>query len=375
MWTQRGAIPHSPTFRPVLMLSGLSRWQRATWSDACGPDGKFAYQVDIGSGRESSSYDIIRHAGAIYALAMANRYHPDPKVVETMVRAAGFMRQNYMGPGVSPEQLVVLSKPLTESRARQYAELGGTGLVLVALAEVRAVEPNAVSLEDLQALGRFLLFLQRDDGGFVHKYRLDSGPVANWQILYYPGEAVLGLISLYQVDHSPQWLDGAAKALSYLAKSRAGLSTIPADHWALIATAKLLPYGDQVRSSVSSEELMRHASQICDSMAREQFHGSTATGLNGAFDPIGRTAPAATRLEGLLATLEFLPKSELRNRIEAVVSRGITFLLRAQKTAGPQVGGMPGAVVSRAVNSSEVRIDYVQHALCAWIRYRKLLDR
>ena len=342
---------------------------------ACGPDGKFAYEVETGSGKESSSYDIIRHAGAIYALGMVNRYHPDPKAVGTMVRAAGFMRQKYMGPGVHPEQLVVWSKPLTEIRARQYAELGGAGLGLVALAEVRAVEPNAVSLEDLHALGRFLLFLQRNDGSFVHKYRLDSGPVANWEILYYPGEAVLGLIALYEIDHSPQWLDGAAKALSYLAKRRTGLSTFPADHWALIATAKLLRYSDQVRSTVSQEELVRHASQICDSIAREQFHGSAATGLDGAFDPLGRTAPVAARSEGLLAALEFLPKSELRHRIEAVVPRSIKFLLRAQVTSGPQAGGLPAAIVSRARDSSSIRIDYVQHALCAWVGFFALIER
>lgn len=57
---------------------------------ACGPDGKFVYKIDIGTGRQSSSCDIIRHEGAIYALAMANRARPDPKVLEAMVRAAGF---------------------------------------------------------------------------------------------------------------------------------------------------------------------------------------------------------------------------------------------------------------------------------------------
>src|SRR5713226_7323497 len=29
---------------------------------ACGPDGKFTYSIDIRSGRESRSYNIVRHA-------------------------------------------------------------------------------------------------------------------------------------------------------------------------------------------------------------------------------------------------------------------------------------------------------------------------
>jgi hypothetical protein len=57
---------------------------------ACGPDGKFAYEVDIRNGQKSSSYNVIRHEGAIYALALASHVPPDPKAVETMVKAAGF---------------------------------------------------------------------------------------------------------------------------------------------------------------------------------------------------------------------------------------------------------------------------------------------
>jgi hypothetical protein len=245
-------------------------------------------------------------------------------------------------------------------------------LGLVALAAVREVDPQSVPLEELQALGRFALFLQRDDGSFVHKYQVESGPVPNWQSLYYPGEAALGFIALYEADHSREWLRAAGKALSYLAKSRAGLTTVPADHWALIATAKLLPYCVEGGCLASREELVRHAVQVCESILRDQFRGSAAVGLDGAFDASGRTAPAATRLEGLLAAFEFLPKGELKNQIESSTKRGIAFLLRAQVASGSELGGMPGAVMNRVLDSSEIRIDYVQHALSAWIRYRRL---
>lgn len=344
---------------------------------ACGPDGKFAYKVDIGSGKESSSsYDIIRHAGAMYALAMVNRSHPDPEAVAAMIRAARFLRENYVGPGVRPGQEVVWSQPLTESpnshrpkTRERYAELGGTGLGLVALAAAREVDPKSVSLEELQALGRFALFLQRDDGSFVYKYRAEGGPVPNWEVLYYPGEAALGFIALYEADHSREWLMAANRALSFLAKSRAGLPTVPADHWALIATAKLLPYCDEGGCSASREELVRHAVQVCESILRDQFKSSSPVGLDGAFDSTGRSAPAATRLEGLLAALEFLPKGELRDKIEAAAGRGIAFLLRVQVVSGPEAGGMPGSALTRVFDSSQIRIDYVQHALCAWLRY------
>jgi hypothetical protein len=316
----------------------------------------------------------------MYGLAMLNRAHPDPQAASALIRAAKFLRQNYIGPGARPGQQAIWSQPLADSpegrrsnsKSRERdAELGGTGLGLVALAAAREVDSKSVPLEELQALGRFALFLQRDDGSFVQKYRAEGGPAPNWTVLYYPGEATLGFIALYEADHSREWLTAAGKALSYLAKSRAGLSNVPADHWALIATAKLLPYCKQNGCSASREELVRHAVQVCDSILREQFKGSAAVGLDGAFDAAGRTTPAATRLEGLLAALEFMPKGELRDKTEAAIDRGIAFLLRAQVASGPAAGGLPGAIVSRVLDSSEVRIDYVQHALCAWVRYQR----
>jgi hypothetical protein len=344
---------------------------------ACGKDGKFVYLVDTGSGRESKSYDIIRHAGAMYALAMANHSHPDPEIIKAMVRAASFLREHYVGPGPQSGQLAVWSRPLNHRAPAKgdYAELGGTGLGLVALTAVRQSDPKLVPIQELQALGQFLLYLQKDDGSFVQKYSPERGPIPNWGVLYYPGEAALGWIGLYEMDHSNRWLAAAAKALSFLAKSRLGQTAVPADHWALIATAALMPYSDQIQSVISRNELVRHAAQICNSIVHEQFRGAAAIGMDGAFDSGGRTAPAATRIEGLLAALEFLPKDELHQRVQAATDRGVAFLLRAQLTSGKYTGGLTGSVRTSELDSSAVRTDYVQHALCALLRHELMIQR
>jgi hypothetical protein len=337
---------------------------------ACGPDGRFVYRININSGEQSRSYNIVRHAGAIYALSMLQHTKPDQKAVDAMSRAAFFMRLNYIGPGVRPDQLVVWSKPLPQPSA---ADLGATGLGLVALTSVELAKPNSVPHEQLQAMGRFLLFLQKSDGSFVSKYHIESGPDEDFESLYYPGEAALGLIDLYEVDHSPMWLTAAAKALSYLARSRAKIADVPPDHWALIATAKLLPYYSQSASPASREELIHHATQICQSLMKDQLRNSANRSLDGSFDPTGRTAPAATRMEGLLAALEFLPDGNRRTEVKNTVDHGIAFLLHAQIRDGLYAGGMPGADIPTEPGTSDIRIDFVQHALCAWLRYQRQL--
>ena len=338
---------------------------------ACGPDGRFAYRINTNTGEQSRSYNIVRHAGAIYALAMLQHSKPDQEAVDAMSRAAFFMRQNYIGLGVRTDQLVVWSKPLPQPSA---ADLGATGLGLVALTGVNATKPNSVPFEQLQAMGRFLLFLQRRDGSFVSKYRPESGPDEDFESLYYPGEAALGLLNLYETDQSPVWLNAAAKALSYLARSRAKLYDVPPDHWALIATAKLLPYYSQSASPASREELIHHATQICQSLMKDQLRAPVNQALDGSFDPTGRTAPTATRMEGLLAALEFLPNGNLRTKVKDTVDHGIVFLLRAQIRDGLYAGGMPGAEIPAAPGNSSIRIDFVQHALCAWLRYRQIFQ-
>jgi hypothetical protein len=339
---------------------------------ACGGTGKFAYRLDPNSGQLSSSYNIVRHAGAIYALGMFNRSHPDRAAVDAMRRASLFMRANYIGPEARSDALVVWSRPLP---AASNADLGATGLGLVALASLDRVQPDAIPSADLEGLGRFILFLQRSDGSFVSKYREDTGAITNWDSLYYPGEAALGLISLFEVDHDPQWLDGAGRALSFLARSRAGVQEVPPDHWALIATARFLPYCKQEACPVSRTELIDHAARVADRFLREQVRNPADARLDGAFDTAGRTTPTAIRLEGLLAALEFLPDDATgrRTRIKAAVERGVAFLLRAQIKSGPYAGGMPGAVLSRSdPRASDIRIDYVQHALSAWLRYQEM---
>jgi hypothetical protein len=240
-------------------------------------------------------------------------------------------------------------------------------------------QPGTIPLMELQSLGRFIGYMQKADGSFYSRYRPESGLDGDWESLYYPGEATLGLVSLYELDHSQRWLVSAGKALASLAKSRVGAQQLPADHWALIASAKFLPYYAQSGCPASRAELLAHAARICRSILRDQGT-SPDSRLDGGFDSAGRTTPTATRLEGLLAALEFLPDdvSGLRPQIQAAVSRGIAFLLRAQVLSGPYAGGIPLATIAAAkpgLRASDIRIDYVQHALCAWLGYEKLLRR
>jgi hypothetical protein len=261
------------------------------------------------------------------------------------------------------------------------AKLGGTGLGLVALLSVESMAPGTTSPEELRRLGRFLRFMQKPEGSFYSKYLpAEGGRSDAWTSLYYPGEAVLGLVMLYQHDSDPQWLEAAARGLDWLARSRENQRRVEADHWALLATARLLEASGGSPLPVPRERLLRHAAQICNSILDEQPQWPSSSPLRGGFAADGRTCPTATRLEGLLAALQFLPAEEwrLRQRIEQAVYAGVAFLLRAQVETGSFAGAIPRSVTPQdgstpihrhGQRATEVRIDYVQHALSALIAF------
>ena len=120
-------------------------------------------------------------------------------------------------------------------------KLGGTGLGLVALLSMEKINPGTTDIETLRKLGEFILFLQKDDGSFYSKYVPSTvGKDDRWTSLYYPGEAALGLVMLYEYDPQPQWINHAVNVLTYLANLRKNDKKVPPDHWALLATVKIL---------------------------------------------------------------------------------------------------------------------------------------
>ncbi len=334
---------------------------------SCLPDGRFVYRVDPLSGQGSERYNIVRHAGAMYALGMAYRAHPSPQVAQALARSATYLREQYVAPVPGTDKLAVWSQPKPRG---EIAQLGAGGLGLVALIAAREAGTASVTVPELQAMGRFVLSLQQPDGRFVHRYSRSAGPLGPWESLYYPGEAALGLIRLSQIDGSRQWLLAAVNALSYLAASRAASDRVPPDHWSLIATAELLPLCAQDHLPVPREQLLHHAVQIADELLAEQRPQLGNPQIDGSFDPRGRTASTATSVEGLLAALTFLPPSEasLRTRVASAAAHGIAFLLRSQVSSGTYAGAVPEAWGNSPTERS-LRIDFVQHTLSAYLRY------
>ncbi len=338
-------------------------------------EGRFDYLRR--SSAPERKYNLLRHAGAIYALAQYHRSKPSPQLEAGIARAVRYLKKRYLrAPSDHSELLALFSDPKEEGGKPGSAKLGGAGLGLIALCYARKIDPRLVSLDELRRLARFIEFMQKPDGAFHSKYRDGHGFDSEFESLYYPGEAMLGLTLLFEIDPNPHWLDIAVRAAAQLVASRPERTRKrwPADHWMMLASAELLPLLERANSkAISQADFADHIEALGELiMASQLSEDEIGPGSAGAFGNAARSTPTATRLEGLLALLQN-QGAERSTHLESAIRAGLVFLQRCQvRDESEERGGMPRSCLAQDPRDGEVRIDYVQHYLSAMLRARDL---
>jgi hypothetical protein len=345
--------------------------------------GQFVYLVNMDPGVPvPPDYDMVRHAGAIYALGIANSVLPDAENQVVMKRAVEFMRRCCFT-AFPQDDMIGVPEAIVHSAGPRTYPLGGAGLGLAALASLARAQPGSVPVQEMRRLARFGQHLQTANGEFYARYvPSEGGRVLLGQTLYYPGEMALGWLMLHEQAPSADLVDASVSALTFLARKRARAAA-PMDHWALLATARLFRTAEREGIRIPRDLLISHAIQICHTILEEGQAPVMTPAMEGALVSLGRgeLTPTATRLEGLIAALTFLPPSHpITPHIASSVHRGIGFVLRAQVRNGPYRGAVPknitrlpddgtSATAKFNAEATEIRIDYVQHAASALAQY------
>ncbi len=347
-------------------------------------NGMFDYEVDVVTGRVSDrSYNILRHAGTIYALANSYQVYKNKKSLKTLIDTSDYLKSCCVKPVADNKDILGVwsFKSINKSMPYDKLKLGGTGLGLVALLSVENIVPGTTDADTLKKLGNFILFMQKDDGSFYSRYIPSTvGKDDSWTSLYYPGEAALGLVMLYEYDPQPKWFNHAVKVLTYLAELRKNDTKVPPDHWALLATSKIIKIAKKQNLEIPEELLISHGKQIVNGIVKDKPRIAKEDPNFGCLSSDCRTTPTSTRLEGLISFYMVLgpDDNELKKTIADLSRNGIEFLIRTQVKEGPYSGAIPPVYVadinqlSRSSRSqSVIRIDYVQHALSAFVDYKR----
>lgn len=260
-------------------------------------------------------------------------------------------------------------------------KLGGNGLALVALARYTSATGDKAHVPLMRRLAAWIGAVQRADGSFISHKQSYPGAVidAGFRSSYYPGEAMLGLVRLYEHDRQAQWLDVAERAASYLITVRdrgKEIDDLPHDHWLLMALNDLHRLRPQAVYPT-------HTWRLARAITASQVTKTDVPDWVGGYSLPPRTTPGATRSEGLVAAFHLLSdhgtpeQKRLLPAIRAALDRGIRCQLRFQLRAETAMyfpsptqalGGFRGGTTS-----FDIRIDFVQHNLSSILGYRRIL--
>ena len=343
----------------VAITEGSEYLARAT--DA---DGRFVYAYLAKQSQVKDEYNMVRHAGTVFAMIQAYELSRDPVVLAAAERAIEFMYRHVVPYGESGQDMAALA-------FNGKIKLGGVALATFALATHVRVTGRRDHLPVAQKLCRYMVSQQRKDGSFVHQRRHPGDVELPFVSMYYPGEALLGLLAVYRIDGDPRWLNAAEKGARFLIETRdAGVPTdqLEHDHWLLYALERL-------HAERPHPVFLDHALRIAEAIIGAQKKSGLPTDQIGAYatnEP--RATPIATRNEGLMAAYRMARthgELDVAERILAAVELGNEVLvsmritpMRALYLQQP-VRALGG--VTRSHDNFEIRIDYVQHSISAWL--------
>lgn len=327
-----------------------------------GEEGKYVYEFDPATGEDLGGYNILRHGGTIYALLEWYKVSGDGEALMAAQRAIAYLFERVIPCPNMEDALCVIE--------RNEIKLGGNGLALLALATYEQATGDDQYRETAEQLAEWIVGVQNEAGDFtIHKMDMEGRP-DDFRSEYYPGEAMYGLMRLYELDQNETWLEAVQQGSTHIIASRKDtyFKNLPADHWLLYALNELHKVDPDERYALFAERTAWQIilSQVRAGVARPEFTG-------GFYDP-PRGAPTATRMEGLHAAhamFERTNRTYTQQATQNSLALGIDFLVRLQLSdkrinsysfVPESLGGVPATF-----DDHSVRIDYVQHALSAFI--------
>jgi hypothetical protein len=336
--------------------------------------GNYRYNVRAVDPAPDRSYGWLRHAGSTYALLEAFAELGDPSWLQKSRDALAAIRQRMR---VVPD----VGAYLIDNADEEQQKVGGSGLALLALTKFTEITGEKDNLDAIQQLARLIVHQQYEDGHFranadVEREDPTQRGKLKTEVMYYPGEATLGLVRAYAVVPTPAFLEAAKKSAEWMIHVRdAGKDDehLLHDHWGCYALADLY----RVTKNAAYAE---HAFAIARAILKGETTADKAAApdLAATFYAHGESTPTATRLEALVAVMEAARAMGKDTAwLDAAAMRYAVFL-RAQQydadrvffTRDPRLllGG-----VRESLLVPDVRIDYVQHAMSGWIHLAKLL--
>jgi hypothetical protein len=318
-------------------------------------DGKYAYLFYPRKGYAAKEADsLIRQAGTAWSMAVLGKRVSRPDFIASARKAAEFFKKQLQKP--DGKDFMYIIDP------DSGATLGVAALAALLFNEAGA-EGGGYSKE-IEAIARFLLFMQNADGTFRSKYAYneEEADIPVPQSEYYPQEAVYALATLGVTLKNAEYLKAAERGARALLAEKAAsdsASSKRVDHWLVKAAAIIMESGVKDLDLRGLDAVMSQVEGLVRTAGPEDFRGTVDV------EPIPRSAISGSLLEAYSALMRI---NKLRGR-DTRKTRGFiqglaSFSLRCQITneenyymsGNAGLGGFMKSLVD-----DEIRADTVQH--------------
>jgi hypothetical protein len=338
-------------------------------------DGRFHYTydpyTDSHPDEDSGDYNLPRHSGTIYSLALLYGFTGDRRYVEAAESAIEWLVTDL------PDNCGALKSRCVPDSDGEFAEIGATALTAVGMMEYKKQTGSTAYDEIIRHLMNFITDLQMESGDFYHVYDLTTASIdRETRLMYYSEESALALVMAATVLGDARYSDPARRALDYLTGDKydhfLGWFIYGADHWTCIAAEEAWP-------EFQSEQYVDFCVGYAEFMSRIQYtdeEGENAD-FRGHYGFSSLMVPQVPGTAGIMeAIVSTYRLASVHGRetedIEAQIWRGLDALARDQ--IRPENSWMmpnPEAArggIRRSLVEPEVRIDNNQHALTALMR-------
>jgi hypothetical protein len=328
------------------------------------PDGEFIYEYNPVTGESGSDYNMLRHAGSAYSMLQYYQHTNDQATLAKAKLAIEYLLTFVQTMQTREETIAAIVH-------RDSAKLGGNGLALIALAKYTEVTGDKQYVPVMQQLAAYIAATQDSIGNFTaHTVVWSTQQVTSFRSLYYPGEAILGLLRLNAIDGNERWLDVAEAGARWIIEIRDVQTPdedLAHDHWMMVALDEL--YRQRPR-----ETFINHSMRLARVVCAAQIATSSDPAYIGGWYYPPRVNPTSCRTEGLAASWRLardFGKPELMPAIENAIRLGVTFQMRSQYV-GPRLMDLHDANIARggfpeSFLNPNIRIDTVQHNISSFL--------
>ncbi len=336
------------------------------------PDGRYVYAYNAEQGLFLPSYSEVRHAGVTMALYQAAGRYADADALTAAGLGLAWMLPNLK----RAHGWAALVSPDDPGEAR----LGGSALALVGLAERRLATGEVAYDGVMHELARFLVAVQREDGGFHVAWRFtDDAPDTEATSKYFPGEAFWALALMHEAFPGEGWDLAARKAADYIALRRDEVEDIDfppwADQWAAYGLAEMSEWGlSDAQIGYARRLAARFGLLVRTEAQREDgWLGTLVRGRKSRAAGTGTWVEALAALWRLASTDDRMADLRPKIRERLTCAAGI---LAARQITEEEAAAYPQPDLVRGAwfRSGETRMDDQQHAFSGLLYTVDALD-